>query len=97
MSVDEQTLRSAAANLAGANRTWVERLGKRTRAWDDLSCTDLELSVALPPNGAVPLGPPNGDMLDRVADFFAERDAGPYEIWSLWPIRVSGPATPCRA
>ncbi|MCI0633603.1 MAG: GNAT family N-acetyltransferase [Actinobacteria bacterium] len=88
-NVDEDLLRRLAANSAGAYRTWVDRLGKRTRFWDDLSCADLELAVALPVNGATLLtGPRDGahDLLERAAAFFAERPGGPYELWSLWPL-----------
>jgi hypothetical protein len=90
MPDDEETLLRATVNCAGAYRTWVERLGKRTRLWDDLSCTDLELQVPLPPNGATLLRDPRpdrgDDLLERITAFFAERPGGRYEIWSLWPI-----------
>ena len=86
MPFGDETLRLATYNCAGAYRTWVERLGKRTRVWDDLSCADLELPVALPTNGATLLRLPDDDVLERIATFFAERMAGPYEIWSLWPL-----------
>jgi len=105
MPVDDETLRLAAANCAGAYRTWVARLGKRTQTWVDVSCADLELGVALPPNGATLLrapGPAAGDdLLERIAGFLDERPGGPYEIWSLWPIPAltgaesSGEAVPC--
>jgi GNAT superfamily N-acetyltransferase len=46
--------------------------------------------VALPPNGATLLRPPPpggaGELIERIAAFFAGRSAGDYEIWSLWPI-----------
>ena len=78
------------ANCAGAYRTWAERLGKRSRTWDGLSCADLELPVALPPNNATVLREPMpgeaDGLLDRAREFFAERPGGPYELWSLWPI-----------
>jgi GNAT superfamily N-acetyltransferase len=90
MPIDAETLHLVAANCAGAYRTWVWRLGKRTRLWDDLSCVDLELAVPLPPNGATLLRSPEPDEVDdllrRIATFFAERRGGRYEIWSLWPI-----------
>jgi hypothetical protein len=86
MPVEDETLQLATRNCAGAYRTWVERLGKRTRVWDDLSCADLELPVALPANGATLLRQPDDDVLERIGAFFAERRAGPYEIWTLWPI-----------
>jgi len=105
MPADDETLRLAAANCAGAYRTWVARLGKRTRVWDDLSCADLELGVALPPNGATLLRSPDPDEIDdrleRIAEFFAERPGGRYEIWSLWPIPaltdagIAGELVPC--
>ncbi len=87
-------LRRAASNPAGAYRTWVSRLGKRTQLWDDLSCADLELAVSLPVNGAFLLTSPQDgdrDLLERTAAFFADRPGGPYELWSLWPLpRLSG-------
>jgi GNAT superfamily N-acetyltransferase len=65
-------------------------MGKRSRLWDDLSCADLELPVALPPNIAVVLREPSRDEADtlpqRAADFFGERTGGPYGVWSLWPL-----------
>jgi GNAT superfamily N-acetyltransferase len=99
MPVDDETLLLVTRNCAGAYRTWVGRLGKRTRVWDDLSCADLELPVALPANNATLLRPPDEDVLERIEAFFAERTAGPYEIWSRWPIPAladtpSGPV-PC--
>jgi GNAT superfamily N-acetyltransferase len=65
-------------------------MGKRSRLWDDLSCADLELPVALPPNIAVVLQEPSRDEPDtlpqRAAEFFGERTGGPYGVWSLWPL-----------
>ena len=87
--IDEDLRGRLAANCAGAYRTWVDRLGKRTQLWDELSCADLELAVALPVNGATLLSNPrNGDhdLLERAAAFFADRRGGPYEVWSLWPL-----------
>jgi len=78
------------ANCAGAYRTWAERLGKRWRVWDDISCADLELPVVLPPNNATvlrQLAPGETDgLLERATEFFEGRPGGPYELWSLWPI-----------
>jgi GNAT superfamily N-acetyltransferase len=99
--VDDEMLRLLASNCARAYRTWVERLGKRTRVWDDLSCADLELAVPLPPNGATLLREPDDDVLERISGFFGERPGGRYEIWSLWPIPalatagVVGDPVPC--
>jgi GNAT superfamily N-acetyltransferase len=80
----------AVANCAGVYRVWAERMGKRSRLWDDLSCADLELPVALPPNIAVVLREPSRDEADtlpqRAAEFFGERTGGPYGVWSLWPL-----------
>jgi GNAT superfamily N-acetyltransferase len=80
----------AVANCAGVYRVWAERMGKRSRLWDDLSCADLELPVALPPNIAVVLREPSRDEADtlpqRAAGFFGERTGGPYGVWSLWPL-----------
>jgi hypothetical protein len=88
-------LTRAAANCAGAYRTWAERMGKRTQVWDDLSCGDLELAVNLPPNNATLLraSAPGAadDVLQRVTDFFSGRPGGRYEIWSLWPIADATP------
>ncbi len=87
--IDEDLRRGLAANCAGAYRTWVSRLGKRTQLWDDLSCADLELAVSLPVNGAFLLtSPQDGDreLLERAATFFADRPGGAYELWSLWPL-----------
>lgn len=46
--------------------------------------------MSLPPNNATLLRDPGVDgtdeLLRRVAAFFVERHAGPYQIWSLWPI-----------
>jgi len=105
MPVDDETLPLTAANCAGAYRTWVARLGKRTRVWDDLSGADLELGVALPPNGETLLRSPDpdqvDDLLERIATFFAGRPGGRYEIWSLWPITdltdagISDELVPC--
>jgi GNAT superfamily N-acetyltransferase len=85
---DPDILHRAVSNCATAYRTWAERMGKPTRLWDELSCADLGLPVALPPNGATLLRPPveAGELLERIASFFAGRSAGDYEIWSLWPI-----------
>jgi hypothetical protein len=81
----------AVANCAGVYRVWAERMGKRSRLWDDLSCADLELPVALPPNIPVVLREPSRDEADtlpqRAAEFFGERTGGPYGVWSLWPIK----------
>ena len=88
-SIDEEVLLRLAGNCAGAYRTWVGRLGKRTRVWDDLSCADLELAVTLPVNGATLLTEPRNDdrdLLERAAAFFALGRGGPYEVWSLWPL-----------
>ncbi len=99
--IDEDLLKGLAANCAGAYRTWVGRLGKRTRLWDDLSCADLELAVSLPVNGAILLAnPQNGDpdLLERTSAFFAHRPGGPYEIWSLWAfpsLPDAGEQVPC--
>ena len=80
----------AVANCAGVYRVWAERMGKRSRLWDDVSCADLELPVALPPNIAVVLRRPSDDEADslpqRVAEFYSEHPGGPYGIWSLWPL-----------
>jgi len=90
MMADEVVFRLAAANCAGAYRTWAARLGRRTEFANDLSCADLELPVSLPPNNATllrePKGGTTGDLLGRIAAFFVERSGGPYQIWSLWPI-----------
>lgn len=90
MMADEEIIRLAAANCAGAYRTWAARLGRRTEFADDPSCADLELPVSLPPNNATllrePKGDATGDLLERIAAFFVERPGGPYQIWSLWPI-----------
>lgn len=90
MPADEEVLRLAAANCAGAYRTWAARLGRRAELGNDLSCADLELPVSLPPNNATLLREPkadaSGDLLERIAAFFVERPGGPYQIWSLWPI-----------
>lgn len=86
---DPDVLARAAANCAGAYRTWAERLGRPVREWDDLSCADLGLPVALPPNNATLLTPPHSDaggVLERADDFFAGRPGGAYEVWSLWPV-----------
>lgn len=84
----EDVLARAAANCAGAYRTWVGRLGKRTHAWDDVSVADLELPVALSANNATLLRSPvdGTDLLARLAHFFSEGAGGGYTIWSLWPI-----------
>ncbi|HSJ49952.1 MAG TPA: GNAT family N-acetyltransferase [Actinomycetota bacterium] len=100
---DEDVFGRAAANCAGAYRTWAERLGKRTRVWDDVSVADLELPVALSANNATLLRSPadDRDLLARLADFFSGRPGGGYTIWSLWPIPeldargVDGRAIPC--
>jgi GNAT superfamily N-acetyltransferase len=86
--VDPGVLSRAAANCAGAYRAWAERLGRPVRVWDDLSCADLGLPVALPPNNATTLRPPAADdgVLERTDAFFAGRPGGAYEIWSLWPV-----------
>ena len=80
----------AVANCAGVYRVWAERMGKRSRLWDDVSCADLELPVALPPNIAVVLREPSQEEAEslphRVAEFFVARSGGPYGIWSLWPL-----------
>jgi GNAT superfamily N-acetyltransferase len=80
----------AVANCAGVYRVWAERMGKRSRLWDDLSCADLELPVALPPNIAVVLREPSRDEADtlpqRAAEFFGDGTGGPYGVWSLWPL-----------
>jgi hypothetical protein len=90
MSLDAGMLGRAVANCAGAYRTWAERLGRRSRLWDDLSCADLELAVALPPNNATLLRPPapgeGRNLLERADAFFAARPGGDFEVWSLWPI-----------
>jgi hypothetical protein len=90
IATDPEVLARAVANCAGAYRTWAERLGKRSKHWDDLSCADLELPVALPPNNATVLREPtpgsSAGLLERAAEFFAGRPGGPYEVWSLWPI-----------
>jgi hypothetical protein len=105
MMAGEEVIRLAAANCAGAYRTWADRLGRRTEVADDLSCADLELSVSLPPNNATllrkPRGDATGDLLERIAAFFVERPGGPYQIWSLWPIPslieagTAGEPVPC--
>ncbi len=90
LRTDPKVLSRAVANCAGAYRTWADRLGKRSRVWDDLSCADLELPVALPPNNATVLRQPApGEaegLLERATEFFAGRPGGGYEVWSLWPI-----------
>lgn len=50
IAVDDDVLVRAAANCAGAYRTWAEALGKPAQVWDDLSCGDLELPVSMPPS-----------------------------------------------
>jgi GNAT superfamily N-acetyltransferase len=82
---DELLLR-AIANEASAYRTWVERLGKPTMVDPDLSCADLQLPVALPPNSATILRPGATPVLERARVFFDERPGGPFELWSLWPV-----------
>jgi hypothetical protein len=85
---DPDVLLRAAENCAGAYRAWAEGVGRPTRRWEDLSCADLALPVALPPNNATLLRPPGREsVLDRTAAFFAGRPGGPYEVWSLWPVR----------
>lgn len=88
--MDPDTLDRAVANCAGVYRVWADRMGKRSRLWDDVSCADLELPVALPPNITVVLREPSRDEADtlpqRVAEFFSARPGGPYGIWSLWPL-----------
>ena len=42
MPTDPDVLVRAAANGAGAYRTWATRLGTSTRTWDDVSCTDRD-------------------------------------------------------
>lgn len=90
MLTDPDVLSRAVANCAGAYRTWADRLGKRSRVWEDLSCADLELPVALPPNNATVLRQPAqgeaGGLLERAKEFFDGQPGGPYELWSLWPI-----------
>jgi GNAT superfamily N-acetyltransferase len=90
MPLNGAMLPRAAANCAGAYRTWAERMGKPARLWDDLSCGDLGLAANLPPNNATLLRPATQETLDgvleRVEDFFASGEGGGYEIWSLWPL-----------
>ena len=90
LQTDPDVLSRAVANCAGAYRMWAERLGKRSRVWDDLSCADLELPVVLPPNNATVLRQPApgeaDDLLERAKEFFAGRPGGPFELWSMWPI-----------
>jgi GNAT superfamily N-acetyltransferase len=87
---DPGTLDRAVANCADVYRVWADRMGKHSRLWEDVSCADLELPVALPPNIAVVLRRPSRDeaktLPERVAEFFAARAGGPYGIWSLWPL-----------
>lgn len=82
ISVDDDVLARAAANCAGAYRTWAEKLGKPARLWDDLSCGDQELPVSLPPNNATLLRPsiPEtfDDLLERASAFFA---GGEFTVW----------------
>jgi hypothetical protein len=89
----DDVLTRAAANCAGAYRTWAERLGRPVRVWEDLSCADLQLPVILPPNNATLLRPAGrmDEVLERVQAFFAERPGGGYEIWNLWPIGADPP------
>jgi len=84
-----ETLLRAAANCAGAYRAWAGGVGMPSRLWDDLSCGDLALPVNLPPNNATllsPSAPANfEEVLERIAEFFAGRPGGGYQIWSAWP------------
>jgi hypothetical protein len=59
--VNEDPIVRAAANRTGSYRHWEEGLGKRTRAWSDVSCVDLELTLNLPPNDATLLTPVGAD------------------------------------
>jgi hypothetical protein len=89
-ALTDDVLHRAVANCAGVYRIWAERMGKRSQLWDDLSCADLELPVALPPNLAVVLREPTpleaNTLVQRAAEFFAARPGGPYGVWSLWPL-----------
>jgi ribosomal protein S18 acetylase RimI-like enzyme len=96
MPLNTAMLARAAANCAGAYRTWAKRMGKPARLWDDLSCGDLGLGASLPPNNATLLRPATpaslGNVLERVKGFFADGPGGGYEIWSLWPLPGGLPA-----
>jgi hypothetical protein len=89
----DDLLARAAANCAGAYRTWAERMGRPTGVWDDLSCADLGLPVILPPNNATVLRPVGAmdDVLDRVAGVFDGRPGGGFEVWNLWPVGEAPP------
>jgi GNAT superfamily N-acetyltransferase len=90
LEVDTDVIDRAVANCASVYRAWAERMGKRSQLWDDLSCADVGLPVALPPNIAVVLREPTQDdastLVRRAADFYAAGSGGPYGVWSLWPI-----------
>lgn len=80
----------AAANCAGAYRTWAQRTGHASALWPDLSVADMGVAGSAPVDSACLLAPMDdpADLaaaVDRAEAVFAQRDGGPVQLWSAWP------------
>lgn len=64
-------------------------MGKPLRIWDDAWAVDFQLTVPVPPNGVTLVRPLQADrvagLLERIDAFYAEREGGGIELYSLWP------------
>lgn len=85
--LDEVGLIRLSHNLAEYGRLPCARTGRPWHTWPDLSCADLGLHVASPPNAGVAVAPIDDaeDVIRRLRGFFSGQPGGGYQLWSIWP------------